>query len=152
IAGRVTMDIDNDVLARDRAGTPIFLRDLWPDDAAVDAVVRRAVTPDLFASAAQTSPLVQASWDRLQAPRGDLFCWDAASSYIIDPPFFAERHEDFATAQHVEGARVLGIFDDNLTTDHASPGGEIPPDSPAGQYLQSIGVVPQAFNSYVGRR
>src|SRR5262249_54837805 len=86
------------------------------------------------------------------AKRGLLFEWDDGSSYIVEPPFFEARDEGFAAAQRVQGARVLGVYNDNLNTDHVSPGGEIPPDSPAGQYLQSVGVKPPDFNSYVGRR
>ena len=152
LAGRVTVDIDRDPIAHDADGAPVLLRDLWPDDAAVDAVVRRSVTSDVFVSGAQPSPLVKASWEALEAKRGVLFDWDAASTYIVEPPFFATEHAGFATARRVEGARVLGVYGDNLNTDHISPGGEIPPDSPAGQYLQSAGVKPAAFNSYVGRR
>ena len=137
LAGRVTIDIDADPIATDRDGTPVFLRDLWPDDADVDALVRKAVTPDVFAGTAQASPLVQASWDGIEAPRGVLFEWDRASSYIVEPPFFAEQASSFSAAQRVASVRVLGVYGDNLTTDHISPGGEIPPDSPAGQYLQS---------------
>jgi aconitate hydratase len=152
LGGRITIDIDTDPVATDQRGTPVFLRDLWPDDAAVNAVVARVVTPDVFASTAQSSPLVQASWDAIEAPSGVLFQWDKVSTYIVEPPFFAEQSSGFATAQRVTGARVLGVFGNALTTDHISPGGEIPPDSPAGQYLQSIGIPPAGFNSYVGRR
>jgi aconitate hydratase len=152
LAGRVTIDIDTDPLATDASGTPVFLRDLWPDDAEVDAVVRQVVTPDVFASTAEASPLVQASWDAIAAPRGVLFDWDAASSYIVEPPFFAQAVSGFASADHVTGARILGIYGDGMTTDHVSPGGEIPADSPAGQYLQSLDIAPGAFNSYIGRR
>ena len=152
LAGRVAIDIDKDPIANEANGNPVFLRDLWPDDAEVDAVARRAVTSEVFVSTAQASPLVKASWDTLAAKRGELFDWDAASSYIVEPPFFAANDAGFALAQRVEGVRVLGIYGDNLNTDHVSPGGEIPPDSPAGQYLQSVGVRPAAFNSYVGRR
>jgi aconitate hydratase len=152
LAGRVTIDIDTDPIANDPNNTPVFLRDLWPDDAEVDAVVRRAVTPEVFARTREASPLVKASWETLEAKRGLLFEWDAASTYIVEPPFFAPANDGFATAQRVQGARVLGLYADNLNTDHVSPGGEIPPDSPAGQYLQSVGVKPSAFNSYVGRR
>jgi aconitate hydratase len=151
LAGRVTIDIDQDPIADDANGA-VFLRDLWPEDAEVDAVVRAAVTSDIFVSTAQASPLVKASWDALAAKRGTLFDWDAASSYIVEPPFFAANDAGFAKAQRVEGVRVLAIYGDNLNTDHVSPGGEIPTDSPAGQYLQSIGVQPADFNSYVGRR
>jgi aconitate hydratase len=152
LAGRVTIDIDADPIATDASGAPVLLRDLWPDDADVDAVVRQAVTPDVFASTAQASPLVQASWDAIAAPRGVLFPWDTASSYIVEPPFFAQGISGFATAKRVTGARILGIYADGMTTDHVSPGGEIPADSPAGQYLQSLGIAPGGFNSYIGRR
>lgn len=152
LVGRVTVDIDDDPIANDANGAPVFLRDLWPDDAEVDAVVRRTVTPEVFVSTAEASPLVKASWNALEAKRGVLFDWDVASSYIVEPPFFASNHVGFAMAQRVEGVRVLGVYGDNLNTDHVSPGGEIPPDSPAGQYLQSVGVKPAAFNTYVGRR
>jgi aconitate hydratase len=152
VAGRITIDIDRDPLANDAGGSPVFLRELWPDDAEVDAVVRRSVTTEVFVSSAQPSSLVKASWDALEAKSGVLFEWDAASSYIVEPPFFATTHAEFATAHRVDGVRVLGVFGDNLNTDHISPGGEIPTESPAGQYLQSVGVQPLAFNSYVGRR
>jgi len=152
LAGRVTIDIERDALATDAAGAPVYLRDLWPDDAAVDAVVRAAVTPDVFASTARPSPLVAASWEAIAAPRGVLFPWDAASSYIVEPPFFAQPPSGFAGASRVAGARVLGVYGDGMTTDHVSPGGEIPADSPAGQYLQSLGIAPSGFNSYIGRR
>jgi aconitate hydratase len=152
LAGRITIDIDRDVIANDSSGSPVLLRDLWPVDAEVDAVVRRTVTPDIFVGTAQASPLVNASWEALETKRGVLFEWDAGSSYIVEPPFFASTDFGFATVERVEGVRVLGVYGDNLNTDHVSPGGEIPPESPAGQYLQSIGVKPAAFNSYVGRR
>ena len=152
LAGRVTLDIEQDAIANDNSGAPVFLRDLWPDDAEVDALVQRVVTPELFCSTARPSPLVQESWERIAAPSGVLFDWDAKSNYIVEPPFFSAPRASFAAADRIGGARVLGIFGDGLTTDHASPGGEIPADSPAGQYLQSIGVPPAGFNSYVGRR
>jgi aconitate hydratase len=152
LAGRVTIDIDRDALATDASGAPVFLRDLWPDDAEVDATVKAAVTPDVFASTARPRPLVKAGWEAISAPRGVLFAWDAGSSYIVEPPFFAQRPSGFATASHVAGARVLGVYADGMTTDHVSPGGEIPADSPAGQYLLSLGIAPSGFNSYIGRR
>jgi aconitate hydratase len=130
----------------------VYLRDLWPADAQVDAVVRQTVTSDVFVSTAKASPLVQASWEAIAAPRGTLFAWDAASSYIVEPPFFTHRQAGLATTDQVAGARVLGIYADGTTTDHISPGGEIPADSPAGRYLQSLGIAPSAFNSYIGRR
>jgi aconitate hydratase len=152
LAGRVTLDIDRDPIAHDASGAPVLLRDLWPDDSEVDARVRQAVTSEVFVSTAAASPLVKAAWDALVAQRGLLFDWDAASSYIVEPPFFAAGQPGLVIAERVEGLRVLAVYGDNLNTDHVSPGGEIPQDSPAGQYLQSIGVGPAAFNTYVGRR
>jgi aconitate hydratase len=152
LAGRVTIDIDADPIGKDADGAPVFLRDLWPEDTEVEATARGAVTAEAFASTREASPLVKAKWGTLEAKRGVLFEWDATSTYIIEPPFFAAANGGFATAQRVQGARALGVYGDNLNTDHVSPGGEIPPDSPAGEYLQSVGVKPSAFNSYVGRR
>ena len=91
LAGRVTIDIDRDPIATDASGAPVLLCDLWPDDAEVDAVVRAAVTPDVFASTARPSPLVKTGWERIEPPRGVLFEWDKESSYIVEPPFFAQR-------------------------------------------------------------
>src|SRR5262249_23759298 len=150
LAGRVTIDIDRDALTTDATGAPVYLRDLWPDDAAVDAAVRAAVTPDVFASTARPSPLVAASWEAIAAPRGVLFSGDGPPLSLGDPPFFALGPSGFASAQRIAGARVLGVYGDGMTTDHISPGGEIPADSPAGQYLQSLGIAPAGFNSYIG--
>jgi aconitate hydratase len=152
LAGRVTIDIDTDPIAQDVDDDPVFLRDIWPDDAEVDATMRQAVTSDVFASTREASPLVKANWEALESKHGLLFEWDAASNYIVEPPFFEAADDSIAGAQRVQSARVLGIYGDNLNTDHVSPGGEIPPDSPAGHYLQSIGVSPPQFNTYVGRR
>jgi aconitate hydratase len=152
LAGRVTIDIDADPIGNDADNKPVFVRDLWPGDAEVEAVVRRAVTPEVFAGTREASSLVKGNWEALEANGGVLFEWDAASTYIVEPPFFAASNASFATVQRVQGARALGVYGDNLNTDHVSPGGEIPPESPAGEYLQSVGVKPSAFNSYVGRR
>jgi aconitate hydratase len=152
LGGRITIDIDRDPIAQDPHGDSVFLRDLWPTDSEVDAVVRQAVTPDVFTSTARPSALVKTSWESLASEGGVLFQWDEASSYIVEPPFFTGGDTGFATGDRASGMRVLGIYGDDLNTDHVSPGGEIPPDSPAGQYLQSVGVKPAGFNSYVGRR
>ena len=152
LGGRITIDIDRDPIAQDPYGDSVFLRDLWPTDSEVDAVVRQAVTPDVFTSTARPSALVKTSWESLASEGGVLFQWDEASSYIVEPPFFTGGDTGFATGDRASGMRVLGIYGDDLNTDHVSPGGEIPPDSPAGQYLQSVGVKPAGFNSYVGRR
>ncbi len=149
LSGTTRIDVDAEPLGRDRAGEPVYLRELWPSDAEIDATVARAVTPAQFASAGQGA---SALWDAVPAPEGPLFEWDPDSTYIVEPPFFNPQDPAFATRDVIEGARALGVFEDGVTTDHISPGGEIPPESPAGRYLQELGVAPAAFNSYVGRR
>lgn len=152
LAGDILRDLETEPLARDATGKDVYLRDLWPDAADVAALAQRAVTPELFSASAMNDPTAQERWSRIAAPTGDLFDWDPASSYIMEPPFFEAEQEGFCASDRVVGARVLGMFEDGLTTDHVSPGGEIPADSPAGAYLQSIGVQPAQFNTYVGRR
>jgi aconitate hydratase len=147
LAGRVTID-EADPMVTDASGAPVYLRDSGP---MIGGRCCRAAggAPDVFASGAASPRFGRGA---IAAPRGVLFPWDAASSYIVEPPFFAQRVPGFATADRVAGARILGIYADGMTTDHVSPGGEIPADSPAGQYLQSLGIAPGAFNSYIGRR
>ncbi|MCB4771571.1 aconitate hydratase AcnA [Ancylobacter sp. Lp-2] len=147
LTGTINVDVENDPLGIDASGVPIYLRDLWPSDAMVDEMVRRFVTPDVFRGGGEVASL--AEWRNLSAPQGDQFPWDPASTYILEPPFL-DRAPGLGGS--IQGARVLGIFGDALATDHVSPGGEIPLDSPAGQYLQSLGVTKDDFNTYVGRR
>ena len=149
LAGRIDLDLESEPLGQDRDGKPVFLRDLWPAPEAIAALERAAYAEGLFASV-YGEATSGALWERLAAPRGARFSWDAASSYLLPPPFFTA--DPTTGADRIEGARVLGAYGDSVTTDHISPGGEIPPDSPAGQYLQAQGIAPRDFNSYVGRR
>jgi aconitate hydratase len=147
LAGHVGLDIETDAITTDPLGRPVHLADLWPTDAEVDSMVRRHVTPDVFRARGDVPSL--AGWRALEAPAGGLFPWDTASTYILEPPFLDRK---LGIDGAIRGARVLGLFGDGLATDHVSPGGEIPVDSPAGHYLQSIGVSKADFNTYVGRR
>ena len=150
LTGCTNVDIDAEPLGVDAAGVPVFLRDVWPEEAEIDAIAARAVTPARFAARGRNA--AQELWDAIAAPSGPLFPWDETSTYIVEPPFFEGSGAPFGARDSIEGARALGVFEDAVTTDHISPGGEIPADSPAGQYLQSLGVTPDRFNSYVGRR
>ena len=152
LAGSVLTDIETQPLGADPSGLPVFLRDIWPSRSEIAELVTRHVTPDLFGATLGLEDHAQAQWAQVAAPKGALFDWDPQSSYIVEPPFFEDAGPFFARSNHIEGARVLGMFDDGLTTDHLSPGGEIPPDSPAGRYLQGLGIKPADFNTYVGRR
>lgn len=152
LAGSVLNDLDTQTLGRDDEGVDVYLRDLWPDSSEVEELTRRVMTPELFGRDSLLDEAAQVRWAGVDAQSGTLFDWDPASTYIVEPPFFEAQAEGFGSCDEVRGARVLGVFEDGLTTDHVSPGGEIPPDSPAGQYLQGAGIAPAQFNTYVGRR
>ncbi len=152
IAGSVLTDIETAPLGMDPSGEPVFLQDIWPARSDVEALEARYVTPDVFRQTVGLEGHAHAQWAQVAAPTGPLFDWDPASTYIVEPPFFADAGPFFAQSDIIEGARVLGMFEDGLTTDHLSPGGEIPADSPAGLYLQERGIKPADFNTYVGRR
>jgi len=148
LAGRLNLDIETDPLCQDADGAPVYLRDIWPTDAAVDAMVDAHVLPDVFQSSDEVPSL--SAWQAIKAPDAALFPWDQESSYIVEPPFF--DHSADASATDLSDARVLGVFGNGLATDHISPGGEILADSEAGNYLQSLGIEQPDFNTYVGRR
>ena len=152
LAGSVLTDLEKDPLGVDADAQPVFLQDIWPSRREVEELVMRFVTPDLFNASAGLDEHAQAQWAQVAAPTGDLFEWDPDSTYIVEPPFFEDSGSCFAQLNNISGARVLGMFGDGFTTDHLSPGGEIPPESPAGQYLKEVGIKPADFNTYVGRR
>jgi aconitate hydratase len=152
LAGRADIDLTSEPLGRGRDGEPVFLRDVWPSSAEVQqallASVDAATYRRLYADLAAANPL----WMEIPAATGTAYAWDPASTYIQEPPFF----EGFALTPppltDVRNARPLAIFGDSVTTDHISPAGAIKASSPAGLYLQSLGVAPADFNSYGSRR
>jgi aconitate hydratase len=148
LAGSVLLDMADGVLGVDPDGAPVRLADIWPDDAEVQAVMDAALTPDLFAATYGGMADGGPEWAALQAPDSPVFAWDANSLYLKRPPFL----DDVATCGDIVGARALLILGHNVTTDHISPGGAIPEDAPAGQYLIAQGVRPRQFSTYVARR
>ena len=155
LAGRVDIDFDKEPIASDPNGQAVYLRDLWPDSAEIAALLPFAHQRDLFEETYKPSNLNTAMWNELDAPRGKLFPWDPASHYLVEPPFFQVAPDDNALellASDLRETHVLAMFDDSLTTDHISPGGEIPSETPAGQYLLKAGIAPNDFNTYVARR
>ena len=152
LAGRIDIDFDTEPLGSDLEGSPVYLRDLWPSREEIAALLPLANRPQTFVQAYRRDT---PEWTALQAPTGPRFSWNPASTYIVEPPFFRRDLEgDYldALAGALGNMRVLAAFGDGVTTDHISPGGEIPADTPAGLYLISRGVQPKDFNSYVGRR
>ncbi|MBE2278232.1 MAG: aconitate hydratase AcnA [Rhodobacteraceae bacterium] len=150
LSGSVLCDLDRDPLGQDADGAPVYLADVWPEEAEIAELIRRFVTPEVFLRARAFDAARGETWAAIEAPTGARFPWSATSDYIVEPPFFSLTARDPLAPQ--EGLRVLAIFGDGLTTDHISPSGEIPPNSPAGAYLLARGIPREAFNSYVGRR
>ena len=154
LAGRVDIDFRNEPLGKDEHGDAVFLHELWPSKADIDAVIHLAADPSLYQRNYASVFAGTAEWQRLEGPDGPLFAWDETSTYIKRPPFFddaflASRRN---LGDSLKDARVLVRFGDSLTTDHVTPSGEIPEDTLAGQYLASQGVPPAAFNAYTQRR
>jgi aconitate hydratase len=152
IAGRVDIDLASEPLGKDLAGKDVFLRDLWPSNEEIQAVVKKSVRRDMFAKQYSEVFKGDAQWNSMKVPLGDLYGWNNSSTYIKCPPYF-DRMADAATSvKDLKGLRVLAVLGDSVTTDHISPAGNIAKDSPAGQYLMSLGVKQADFNSYGARR
>ena len=152
IAGRVDVDLDREPLGRGGDGRPVFLRELWPTLAEVDALRVAAADPESYRANYRGGFDGNARWDALPVRGGKLYEWDPASTYIREPPYFVPFPASADEPGDVTGARALAIFGDSVTTDHISPAGSIRATSPAGRYLESLGVRPVDFNSYGARR
>ncbi len=152
IAGSVTIDFENAPLGTQPDGTPVYLRDIWPTNEEIQALVSDTVTPELFTSSYKDTFSGDDTWNELKVPDSSLFQWDAKSSYIKEPPFFKELSVEIPPIADITNAGILAIFGDTITTDHISPAGAIPVDSPAGVYLQELGITPEEFNSFGSRR
>ncbi|MBI4545838.1 MAG: aconitate hydratase AcnA, partial [Gemmatimonadetes bacterium] len=152
LAGRMDVDLYNEPLGRDAQGRSVFLKDVWPTQHEVQQVMQRSVRSEMFRK--QYAHVFEGDerWTTLPAPGGELFEWDADSTYVKEPPYFLDMPEAPPAVQDVSGARVLALLGDSITTDHISPAGSIKPDSPAGRYLLERGVARTDFNSYGARR
>ncbi len=152
IAGTMDIDLYDEPLGEDRHGEPVFLKDIWPSAAEVAATVEDAVQSDMFRKSYGEVFDGDDRWNSLEVPSGDLFEWDPDSTYVRLPPFFSDLPAEPEPIDDIEGARVLAVLGDSVTTDHISPAGSIKRDSPAGAYLIEHGVEPRDFNSYGSRR
>ncbi len=151
IAGRVNIDLDSEPLGTGKDGKPVYLKDVWPTQEEVGAVMKYATDANtyrrLYADFTRDNPL----WNDITSSTGMVYNWEA-STYIAEPPFFKGFSMQPGSTANIRSARALGIFGDSITTDHISPAGSIKPSSPAGKYLQAHGVAVVDFNSYGSRR
>ena len=152
LAGTVHLDLTKDPIGHTKDGKPVMLSELWPSQEEVNAVVQQCVQQEMFKREYSRIFEGDEHWKKMSSPTGPIFQWEESSTYVKEPPYF----EDFGPAPpvlgDVDGARVLAVLGDSVTTDHISPAGAIPVDSPAGKYLVEHGVERSDFNSYGARR
>jgi aconitate hydratase len=152
LAGTMDIDLLHDPLGRDGRGEEVYLRDIWPSEQEIAATVGEAVRADMFHKSYGEVFAGDERWNGLEVPQGERFAWDERSTYVRLPPYFRDLPAEPAPLADVQGARVLALLGDSVTTDHISPAGAIKRDGPAGRYLQEQGVAPRDFNSYGSRR
>jgi len=152
LAGTVTIDLTKDPLGTDRAGRPVFLRDLWPRRDEIRSVIRSAVSVELFAERYRDVFQGDEAWRTLPVPTSTVYRWDPQSTYVQRPPFLEQVTTTPGAPADIRGARVLVWLGDSVTTDHISPAGAFSRDTPAGRFLTERGVPPADFNTYGARR
>ncbi|MBI3861341.1 MAG: aconitate hydratase AcnA [Planctomycetia bacterium] len=152
LAGSTDVDLEREPLGKDQTGKDVFLKDIWPSQKEIADTIASSMSPETFkneyAKATQGPP----EWQAIASSEGDLYQWDAKSTYVQEPPFFVDMPAQPGPIQSIRGARALISVGDSVTTDHISPAGSIKADSPAGKYLQANGVSVSDFNSYGARR
>ena len=152
LAGRVDVNLEKEPLGRGSDGKEIFLKDIWPTEEELAEYVSKALDRDAFIESYSGLESSNPEWNKIKLSGGELYEWDEKSTYIQEPPFFTDMGLDVDPIQPIEGARVLVMAADSITTDHISPAGAIDPEAPAGKYLLENGVTLRDFNSYGSRR
>jgi len=152
LAGTMDTDLATEPLGRDHNESPVFLKDIWPTLAEVEAAVRESLTPEMFRSVYANVFSGDDAWKNVKVPEERRYSWDGESTYIRRPTFFEGISAKPAAVAALRGARVLAYLGDSVTTDHISPAGAIPEKSPAGKWLLEHGVAKEDFNTYGARR
>ncbi|KJH82709.1 MULTISPECIES: aconitate hydratase AcnA [Pseudomonadaceae] len=151
LAGTTRINMDKDPLGYDEQNRPVYLKDIWPTSAEVNEAVSK-IDGQMFRTRYADVFSGDEHWQSIAVTAGDTYKWNNNSSYVQNPPFFEDIGQPPAPPKDVENARILALFGDSITTDHISPAGNIKASSPAGLYLQQLGVKPEDFNSYGSRR
>ncbi|HEY1419501.1 MAG TPA: aconitate hydratase AcnA [Candidatus Dormibacteraeota bacterium] len=152
LAGTVNIDLTQDPIGQTPDGRAVMLSELWPSQEEVNAVVQKVVQKDMFKREYSRIYEGDEHWKRMAAPTGPIFQWDEGSTYVKEPPYFEGLGPKPPAVADLQQARVLAMLGDSVTTDHISPAGAIPVDSPAGRYLIEHGVERADFNSFGARR
>ncbi len=152
LAGRVDIDMEREPIGRDAAGNEVYLKDIWPSNEEIAAVLSSALKPEDFLNRYANAANMTTQWRDVPCPSGSLYPWNEDSTYIQNPPFFDGFTGARRSLSDLKDARPLGIFGDSVTTDHISPAGSIRETGPAGRYLKEKGVARADFNSFGSRR
>ncbi|MEM6464465.1 MAG: aconitate hydratase AcnA [Pseudomonadota bacterium] len=152
LAGTVTKDLTTEPIGDDRDGNPVYLKDIWPSSHEIQKFIAENVTRELFETKYADVFKGDENWRNVEAPSGQTYAWDDDSTYVQNPPYFVGMGKQPGGTKDINGARVLGLFGDKITTDHISPAGSIKAQSPAGEYLMDHHVAVADFNQYGTRR
>ncbi len=152
LAGSVDLDLVNDPLGHDPDGNPVFLADVWPTQQEISDTIASSLDASIFAEEYGSVFEGDSRWQSIAVPTGQLYEWDQGSTYVQEPPFFENLDPEGRTLSDIDGARVLALLPDSVTTDHISPAGSIAKTSPAAEYLINSDVKQSQFNSYGSRR
>lgn len=152
LAGNVNKNLAEEPLGLDEGGQPVYLKDIWPTPEEINELITKYVTPEIFQKYYAEVFDANEDWNDIETSQGATYQWDAASTYIANPPFFKDISLTLDKTNELQGLRVLAKFGDSVTTDHISPAGAISSTSPAGKYLLAHDVSPREFNSFGSRR
>ncbi len=152
LAGTVDIDLYNEPIGKNASGEAVYLKDIWPSQQEIADAVAQSIKPEMFQTQYGNVFDGNETWNAIDSGDSQVYSWVEQSTYIQEPPFFVGMSRDAASIQPISGARALAVLGDSVTTDHISPAGTIPQDSPAGRFLIDNDVPPQWFNSYGSRR
>ncbi|WP_170505497.1 aconitate hydratase AcnA [Ruegeria arenilitoris] len=152
LAGTMDIDLTSEPIGQDKDGNDVFMKDIWPDQKEIADLVQETVTREAFQSKYADVFKGDDKWQAVEVPQQETYDWPPTSTYIQNPPYFQGMSPEPGTISNIDGAKVLAILGDMVTTDHISPAGSFAATSPAGKYLTERQVQPREFNSYGSRR
>ncbi len=152
LAGSMNVDLLSDPLGTGEDGNPVYLRDIWPSNKDIQAIINQTITPEMYERRYADVFKGDKEWQSIATEESRTYGWQIGSTYVQNPPYFEDMSSEPEAIENVEGARLLALLADSVTTDHISPAGAINAESPGGEYLVSHQVPPREFNSYGSRR